>query len=98
MFMLEANVLFIAEQVCTLFLLFRSYNSVNPRQLEPRYNMYSFYYFEAPSNKSIISIHCSLLRTSDPVFILGPRKNLSTESLLFYSRKKEKNYILIYIL
>ena len=38
MFALEANVLFIAKQVCTLFLLFRSCsNKVKPQQLEPWY-------------------------------------------------------------
>ena len=38
MFALEANVLFIAKQVYTLFLLFRSCsNRVKPRQLEPWY-------------------------------------------------------------
>ena len=38
MFALEANVLFITKQVCTLFLLFRSCsNIVKPQQLEPWY-------------------------------------------------------------
>ena len=38
MFAPEENVLFIAKQVCTLFLLFRSCsNIVKPQQLEPWY-------------------------------------------------------------
>ena len=44
MFALEANVLFIAEQVCTLFLLFRSCsNIVKPQQLEHWYIEASVY-------------------------------------------------------
>ena len=78
MFMLEANVLFIAKQVCALFLLFRSYNRVtldssNPGTPKHRH-MSNRIYDTLDSEYRAYFFICSLV---------GTQKNRLKETLVF---------------